>query len=68
MDGPSYQISWRHQLLCLGNKGYRAVAPDMRGYGGSSIYAEHSAYAQREIVKDMIELIDSFGRDKAVYG
>ena len=64
---PELSISWRHQLLYLGNKGYRAVAPDMRGYGGSSIYAEHSAYAQREIVKDMIELIDSLGRDKAVW-
>ncbi len=64
---PELSISWRHQLLYLGNKGYRAVAPDMRGYGGSSIYAEHSAYAQREIVKDMIELIDSLGGDKAVW-
>ena len=64
---PELSISWRHQLLYLGNKGYRAVAPDMRGYGGSSVYAEHSAYAQREIVKDMIELIDSLGRDKAVW-
>ena len=40
---PELSISWRHQLLYLGDKGYRAVAPDMRGYGGSSIYAEHSA-------------------------
>ena len=64
---PELSISWRHQLLYLGNKGYRAVAPDMRGYGGSSVYAEHSAYAQREIVKDMIELIDSLGGDKAVW-
>ena len=64
---PELSISWRHQLLYLGNKGYRAVAPDMRGYGGSSVYAEHSAYAQREIVTDMIELIDSLGGDKAVW-
>lgn len=64
---PELSISWRHQLSFLGDMGYRAVAPDMRGYGGSSIYAEHSAYSQREIVKDMIELIDGLGREKAVW-
>ena len=64
---PELSISWRHQLSFLGDMGYRAVAPDMRGYGGSSIYAEQSAYSQREIVKDMIELIDGLGREKAVW-
>ena len=31
--------------------GYRAIAPDMRGYGGSSLYTEHEAHVQREIVR-----------------
>ena len=39
----------------------------MRGYGGSSLYDEKSAYAQREVVQDMIELIDSLEREKAVW-
>ena len=39
----------------------------MRGYGGSSLYTEHEAYAQREIVRDMVELIDSIGRERAVW-
>ena len=30
---PELSISWRHQLLHLGRLGYRAIAPDMRGYG-----------------------------------
>ena len=64
---PELSISWRHQLAYLGELGYRAVAPDMRGYGGSSLYDEHEAYAQREIVQDMVDLIDSLGREKAVF-
>ncbi|ALE75268.1 alpha/beta hydrolase [Pseudonocardia sp. EC080610-09] len=30
---PEFWWTWRHQLLALGDAGYRAVAPDLRGYG-----------------------------------
>src|SRR5690349_15847664 len=30
---PESWYSWRGQLLALAEAGYRAVAPDMRGYG-----------------------------------
>jgi pimeloyl-ACP methyl ester carboxylesterase len=60
---PELSISWRHQLPALGSLGFRAVAPDMRGYGRSSTYTETSAFAQREIVADMIELLDHLGLD-----
>ena len=32
---PESWYSWRHQLLALAEAGFRAVAPDMRGYGRS---------------------------------
>lgn len=64
---PELSISWRHQLPALGALGFRAIAPDMRGYGRSSVYGTHGAYALEEIVADMIELIDHLGRDKAVW-
>jgi pimeloyl-ACP methyl ester carboxylesterase len=32
---PEFWWSWRHQLVELGEAGYRAVAPDLRGYGAS---------------------------------
>jgi len=64
---PELSISWRHQLPALGALGFRAIAPDMRGYGRSTVYSRHADYAQEEIVRDMIELIDSLGRDKAVW-
>jgi pimeloyl-ACP methyl ester carboxylesterase len=39
----------------------------MRGYGRSAVYNRHSDYAQELIVRDMIELLDSTGRAKAVW-
>jgi pimeloyl-ACP methyl ester carboxylesterase len=64
---PELSLSWRHQLPCLGALGFRAIAPDMRGYGRSSVYGRHEDYALRQSVADMIELLDSLGREKAVF-
>lgn len=64
---PELALSWRHQLPFFAAMGFRAIAPDMRGYGESSCYTSHDAYAQREVVTDMIELLDHLGRDKAVW-
>ena len=64
---PELSISWRHQLPCFADLGFRAVAPDMRGYGRSSVYARHEDYALEHSVRDMIELLDALGRDRAVW-
>jgi pimeloyl-ACP methyl ester carboxylesterase len=64
---PELSISWRHQLPVFAGLGLRAIAPDMRGYGRSSIYARHEDYAQEEIVADMIELLDALGAEKAIW-
>jgi len=64
---PELSISWRHQLPVFGALGFRAIAPDMRGYGRSSVYGSHAAYAQHEIVQDMLELLDGLGATRAVW-
>jgi pimeloyl-ACP methyl ester carboxylesterase len=64
---PELSISWRHQLPCFAGLGFRAVAPDMRGYGRSSVYSRQEDYALEHSVKDMIELLDALGREKAVW-
>lgn len=64
---PELSLSWRHQLPVLGGLGFHAVAPDMRGYGGSTVYDRHADYAQERVVADMIDLIDALGEDRAVW-
>ena len=64
---PELSLSWRHQLPALAALGFRCVAPDMRGYGKSSVYPETSDYAQEHIVGDMIALLDHLERDKAIW-
>jgi len=50
---PELSVSWRHQLPCFASLGFRAIAPDMRGYGRSSVYARHEDYALEHSVADM---------------
>src|SRR5271169_6836830 len=64
---PELSISWGGQLAVFGGLGFRAVAPDMRGYGRSSVYSRHEDYGLEPIVADMLELLDSLGRKSAVW-
>ncbi|MCK9992948.1 MAG: hypothetical protein Dbin4_01468 [Alphaproteobacteria bacterium] len=64
---PELSYSWRHQLPVFAGLGFRAIAPDMRGYGRSSTYTRHEDYALEHIVTDMIELLDSLGVKKAIW-
>ena len=47
---PELSICWRHQLPVFAALGFRCVAPDMRGYGRSSVYRRHEDYAVEHIV------------------
>jgi pimeloyl-ACP methyl ester carboxylesterase len=64
---PELSVSWRHQLPALAAQGFRTIAPDMRGYGRSSVYPQHDQYAQEDIVRDMLELVDAVGGEKVVW-
>lgn len=64
---PELSISWRHQLPVFAALGFRAIAPDMRGYGRSSIHPRHEDYALEPAVADMLALLDALGRDRAVW-
>ena len=64
---PELSISWRHQLPVFGGLGFHAIAPDMRGYGRSSVYGRHEDYALENSVTDMIELLDALGTEKAIW-
>ncbi len=64
---PELSLSWQEQLRCFGALGFRAVAPDMRGYGRSSVYRQTSDYALEHAERDMLELLDALARPAAVW-
>lgn len=63
---PELWYSYRHQLPCLAEAGYHAVAPDLRGYGRSSAPRDRHSYTQTTIVGDIVALITALGADSAV--
>lgn len=64
---PEMGLIWRAQMAAFAAKGWHCIAPDMRGYGGSSIPAEPAAYANEEVVADMAELHDHLGGKPALW-
>lgn len=58
---PEARFSWRHQLPALAALGWRVVAPDLRGYGGSSRPRDRDAYAIDHLVEDAAALFDALG-------
>ena len=63
---PESWYSWRHQMAALAAAGYRAAAPDMRGYGGTEAPAELEKYTQLHLIGDMVGLVKSLGETHAV--
>jgi pimeloyl-ACP methyl ester carboxylesterase len=64
---PENGLMWRTHIETFASEGFRCVAPDMRGYGGSSAPAESNAYSLKEIVDDMVELHDHLGAMPAIW-
>jgi pimeloyl-ACP methyl ester carboxylesterase len=63
---PESWYSWRHQLPALAQAGFRAVAPDMRGYGRTDAPPELDRYTLPHLVGDMVGLLDALGAESAV--
>ncbi len=64
---PELSHSWRHQLPVFAALGFRAIAPDMRGYGRSTVHPNKTDYRLEENATDMLELLKGLGRDKAIW-
>uniref|UniRef100_A0A0E0D922 soluble epoxide hydrolase n=1 Tax=Oryza meridionalis TaxID=40149 RepID=A0A0E0D922_9ORYZ len=56
---PELWYSWRHQMGHLAARGYRCVAPDLRGYGGTTAPPEHTSYTIFHLVGDLVALLDA---------
>ncbi|MCB4820651.1 alpha/beta fold hydrolase [Roseicella aerolata] len=63
---PEAWHSWRHQITALAGAGFRAIAPDMRGYGGTEAPAAVEDYTILHLVGDMVGLLEALGLGQAV--
>jgi pimeloyl-ACP methyl ester carboxylesterase len=63
---PECWYSWRHQLRALAKAGFRAVAPDLRGYGRSDRPEEVEKYTILHDIGDIVGLVDALGAEQAV--
>lgn len=65
---PESSAGWRHQLPALAAAGFRAVAPDLRGYGGSDRPPRVADYRVEALAADVAGLADHLGGRVAVVG
>ncbi len=62
---PELAYSWRHQIPALAGAGYRAIAPDLRGYGASDRPSRVEEYGIQALAGDVVALMDALGLDRA---
>ena len=64
---PELAFSWRHQLPALAAAGFRAIAPDQRGYGQSHVPPDISDYCIEELIADVHGLLDALELESATF-
>jgi pimeloyl-ACP methyl ester carboxylesterase len=64
---PHVWYVWHHQLPVVASAGYRAVAPDMRGYGRSDAPVGVEPYTNEQAALDLTGLLDEMGERSAVF-
>lgn len=63
---PHFWFTWHRMIPVLVGAGWRVIAPDLRGMGQSDAPTDVEAYAPREVVDDVIAVIDDAGVDRVV--
>jgi pimeloyl-ACP methyl ester carboxylesterase len=63
---PDTSYTWRRQMNAVASAGYRAIAPDMRGYGRSSAPADAALYTPLHTAGDLVGLLDALNIPSAV--
>ncbi|HJQ47809.1 MAG TPA: alpha/beta hydrolase [Amycolatopsis sp.] len=58
---PQAGICWEHQVAVLGSRGYRAVAPDLRGYSPGVRPEAVAEYGVTSLVGDVLAIADQLG-------
>ena len=63
---PDTSFTWRRQMEVVAEAGFRAIAPDMRGYGQSSAPADAALYTPLQTAGDLVGLLDALHLADAV--
>ena len=63
---PESWFSWRRQIPVIAEAGYKVVAIDVRGYGGSDKPHAIEEYTLKKIGADIVGIIDFFEEDQAI--
>lgn len=63
---PESWYSWRHQMRAVAAAGFRAVAPDMRGYGGTDAPDDPEQYTLLHHAGDLVSLLKVLDAPRAV--
>ncbi|KAJ8556159.1 hypothetical protein K7X08_022917 [Anisodus acutangulus] len=58
---PKLWYLWRHQMIAVAEAGFRAIAPDYRGYGLSKLPKEPEKTTFKDLVDDLLDMLDSLG-------
>jgi pimeloyl-ACP methyl ester carboxylesterase len=62
---PDSSHLWRNQVPALVDAGFRAIAPDLRGFGESDRPEQVEAYALRRSLADVVAVLDALGVERA---
>ena len=63
---PDTAYTWRRQMQGVAGAGFRAIAPDMRGYGRSSAPADANLYTPLHTAGDLVGLLDALKMPSAI--
>lgn len=63
---PHFWFTWHRLIPVLVDAGWRVIAPDLRGMGGSGAPTDVEAYAPGEVVDDLIAVLDDAEVDDKV--
>lgn len=64
---PESSHSWRHQIPVLADAGWHVLAPNQRGYGGSSAPREIDRYGSDSLCADLLAVVEHFGHETAAF-
>ncbi|XP_045826306.1 bifunctional epoxide hydrolase 2-like isoform X2 [Trifolium pratense] len=61
---PEIWYSWRHQMIAIAGAGFRAIAPDYRGYGLSDPPPEPEKTTFSHLLDDLLAILDALSLSK----